>query len=113
VSETIKITRALVALKQRSVGLSGVDLAIRLRVNQPFMSRVLAGKRLPGRGLAGQAQRAYGIPIAWWDEEVSSKPADLEKTEAEIAAWFEKNPPPEPSEVGSVPGAFPAASGDR
>jgi len=110
VSETIKITRALVALKQRSAGLSGVDLAIRLGVNQPFMSRVLAGKRLPGRALAGQAQRAYGIPITWWDEEVSAKPADIEKTEAEIAAWFEKNPPPELAEV-APPGTF--RGGDR
>lgn len=102
-SETIKITRALVALKQRSAGLSGVDLAAELGVNQPFMSRVLAGKRLPGRVLAGRAENRYGIPFAWWDDEIESTPTTLERVEREITAWFEKNPHDPP--VRSAPAA--------
>ena len=108
-AETIKITRALLALKQRSKGLSGVALAAKLGVNQPFMSKVLAGKRLPGRGLSGRAEFEYGVPISWWDEAVVDTPEARAAVENEITEWFEKRQG-EPSGGAPAPEPF---RGDR
>jgi len=43
-------------------------------------SKMLQGKRGPGRSLAARIKQEWGTEIEWWDEQVELPPADPEAT---------------------------------
>jgi transcriptional regulator with XRE-family HTH domain len=58
--------RRLLALALERAGLSQADLAARLGVTQPAISRYLAAERMPTLELALALQRELGIPSDSW-----------------------------------------------
>lgn len=67
VSDTVHLTKGLLRLQAATEGLTGAQIGEKLGATQSFISRLLAGTRLPGRALAGTIANAYGIPVRLWD----------------------------------------------
>lgn len=49
-------------------GTSQKDLAHDLGIDPGYMSRILSGHRLPGRSVAVELERRFGIPVSGWEE---------------------------------------------
>jgi transcriptional regulator with XRE-family HTH domain len=57
-------------------GLSQNDAAAAVECDSGNFSRILSGKKLPGRALAVRIAARFGVPVERWDEPATDAPPD-------------------------------------
>lgn len=52
--------------RMAEMGITQLDLSLRLGVSRPYLSQVINGQRSPGLNLAAGIERVMGIPASEW-----------------------------------------------
>lgn len=97
----VRRTRGAELLRAAMVarGETQADVFRALGTVSAVVSRWLGGTRFPGRQMAVQIERLYGVPVGAWDEEAADE-KDTDKDPIPVAARLSSGalpPPPESS----------------